>query len=78
MAMARARARASGGTEEHADDGLGIGSGLWLGLGLGLGRVEGPRNMPISTVEVAGSIRPNLSSDELTVPLYVKAVRRVG
>ena len=37
-----------------------------------------PRNMPMSTVEVAGSIRPNLSSDELTVPLHVKAVRRVG
>ena len=63
---------------------LGIGSGLWLGLGLGLGLalgfglVAGPRNMPMSTVEVAGSIRPNLSSDELTVPLHVKAVRRVG
>ena len=59
---------------------LGIGSGLWLGLGLGLGlgRVAGPRNMPMSTVEVAGSIRPNLSSDELTVPLHVKAVRMVG
>ena len=27
----------------------------------------------MSTVEVAGSIRPNLSSDELTVPLHVKA-----
>ena len=58
--------------------GLGLRLGLGSGLGLGLGLVEGPRNMPMRTVEVAGSIRPNLSSDELTVPLYVKAVRMVG
>ena len=52
-----------------------MGLGLRLGSESGLALVEGPRSKPMRTVEVDGSILPNLSSDAFTVPASERAVR---
>ena len=52
-----------------------MGLALRLGSESGLELVEGPRSKPMRTVEVDGSILPNLSSDAFTVPASERAVR---